>query len=131
MYDDGIKRGKAAEHVFVAKCLLNGYDVYLPINGDGRVDVIVNTHRVQVKCVRYGSGYSKGCISSRKSGKRSNGEVKSYKYTSNDVDFLVGVNTNTFDVYIVPVAYAERYAGDIAISKIVQSGYVNNFELLK
>lgn len=105
-------------------------DVFSPISDDGKVDLIINNKRIQVKVVRKGSDYVYGSISIKKAGKRSSGEIKTYKYTKEDVDFIVGVDTDTLDIYIVPIAYAERYANNVSISKIVLEGYKNNINIL-
>ncbi len=103
----------------------------MPLSDDGRIDMYINNHRVQVKAVRRAGqgGYTNGSISVRKSGKRANG-VKTYRYTILDVDFIVGVDTDTFDVYVIPIAYAEQFSATVGISKIVLEGYKNNLNLL-
>lgn len=127
-----VKRGKAAELIFTAKALLNGLDVYQTVTDDGRIDLIVNGHRVQVKIVSHSPAmYVYGYIRVVKRGKTASGETKSYKYTKTDVDFIVGVNLETFDIYIVPIEYAEKYSNNIVVSKTVQEGYINNFDILK
>ena len=128
---NGIKRGKAAEHIFAAKALLYGYEVFMPLNDDGRIDTIVNGHRVQIKVVSKGDSYkTSGYIKLIKSGKRSTGEVKKYSYTKEDVDFIAGIDTDTFDFYILPIAYVANYASTVGISRIVLDGYINNMSIL-
>ena len=56
------------------------------------------------------------------------GQYKYILYTSNDIDYFVGSDLETEDLYIVPISLAEQYKKQIAVSKLQQ--YKNNFEQL-
>ena len=62
-----IKVGKAAELIFMARCLLSVLECYIPVSEDGRVDVVVGStlHRRQVKQVTPCSSTSLGPVSGK------------------------------------------------------------------
>jgi hypothetical protein len=122
-----IKHGKAAELIFTARCLIEGLDCFTPVTDDGRVDVLVGRsfQRCQVKTM------NSGALVLRKTGANSRSNVKMYRYTSVDVDFMVGVTLNDFGCYIVPLKEVEsEYRNSITVKVLDQRGYRNNFALL-
>jgi len=129
-----IKLGKAAELIFMAKCLLSGLSCYTPVSEDGRVDVVVGRAlvRCQVKLVApySGASQSKG-ISIRKVGVNSKTNTKSYSYTAKDVDYIVGVDIDSLDVYVVPMAALEGYTRSVSCRALAELGYKNNLDILQ
>jgi len=129
-----VKLGKAAELIFMAKCLLSGLDCYTPVSEDGRVDVVVGRAlvRCQVKLVAPYSGVSesKG-ISIRKVGVNSKTNTKLYSYTAEDVDYMVGVDIDSFDVYVVPMDALEGYTRSVSCRTLAELGYKNNLDILQ
>ncbi len=93
------KLGKAAELLFMSKCLQNGIDCYVPLSEDNRIDVIVGSklRRVQVKTISPKGMYVK------KVGHNSSKIRKEYTYTKDDIDFFVGVDLTHSDIYIIPI----------------------------
>lgn len=53
------------------------------------------------------------------------GEYKIKRYDKNDIDYFVGVDIDTNDIYILPIAFSSNYSSSIAVSKCLN--YKNNF----
>jgi hypothetical protein len=130
-----VKLGKAAEHIFIARCLLAGIDCFPAINEDTKVDLIVGRRllRCQVKVINGtpSHGFGSKTMRVQKAGCNSASNIKVYNYTAEDIDLFVGVEIETFDVYIIPIEFAEHYRSSISLSTIEQHGFKNNFDFLK
>lgn len=118
-----VKKGLAAEHIAKAKFLLEGWNIYQEVNYDSKIDLLIEKDnqyfRMQVKCVN-----DEGILAFRKL-THSKTAHKQYHYSCKDIDFFVGVDLKTFDLYIVPVT-------EISRSSRRTSGlgkYKNNFNL--
>lgn len=57
------------------------------------------------------------------------GEYKIFRYTKSDIDFFIGVDLNTEDLYILPVEFSSTRKSSISIA--VCQEYKNNFEQLE
>lgn len=57
------------------------------------------------------------------------GKYKIYRYTKSDIDFFVGVDVNSEDLYILPVEFSSTRKSSISISMCQE--YKNNFEQLE
>lgn len=53
------------------------------------------------------------------------GEYKIKRYTKEDIDYFVGVDVDTEDVYILPVNFLSKYSTTISINNCLN--YKNNF----
>lgn len=53
------------------------------------------------------------------------GEYKIKRYDKNDIDYFVGVDIDTDDIYILPIEFSSNYSSSIAVSKCLN--YKNNF----
>lgn len=53
------------------------------------------------------------------------GEYKIKRYTKEDVDYFVGVDIDTEDVYILPITFSSQYSSSISINNCLK--YKNNF----
>lgn len=122
------KRGKAAEHIFIAKCLLHGYECYIPSCDDGRVDVLVGPQRVRVQVKVLDS--KKRRLMVMNPGRGTEGHAKQYRYTKDDVDFMVGVDADTMDVYVAPISITERFKDSVGASTLEKIGLKNNLDAL-
>ena len=58
------------------------------------------------------------------------GEYKVHLYTADEVDYFVGVDVDTEDLYIVPINFIEQYKSSIAVSTLTNNGFKNNFTQL-
>lgn len=98
---------------------------------NSKVDLIIEKNniykRLQIKLVQNGQGSSR-VIPMRKIS-HNMGEYKVKWYTSEDIDYFVGVDLSTEDVYILPIEFSSQYKSCIAVSKC--SSYKNNFEQME
>jgi hypothetical protein len=124
MTTDTLLIGKAAEYLFITRCLIEGITCYGPINDGGRVDALVGVglRRCQVKAIQRGRTING--LSVRKTGGQN---FKKYRYTKTDVDIMVGADLKTMDVYIVPIEDITNYKAYVSISALERGGYKNNF----
>ena len=122
-----VQKGKAAEHVFIAKCLMRGMKCFAPICEDGRVDLIVNNKKVQVKVI---GGTYNGRMNTRKVKCNSKSNVKIYSYSETDVDFFAGVHLETMRVAIVPISIVMTYASSMSLQCLMTEAYLERFDLI-
>jgi len=119
--------GMASEYIFIAKAMLAGFECFTPVSAGSRIDVVVGDHlfKCQVKTLASGRGAKK--LPVRKIGCNSKTNTKSYVYSSKDVDFMIGVDVDTFDVYVVPIQDIAQYKSLVSIN--ILSKYKNNFSV--
>lgn len=55
--------------------------------------------------------------------------AKTYKYTEDDIDLLIGVDKFTLDLYLFPAISLSKYGGSVSKNKIVACK--NNWEILQ
>ena len=53
------------------------------------------------------------------------GEYKIKRYTKEDIDYFIGVDIETEDVYILPIDFFSKYSSSISVNTC--SKYKNNF----
>lgn len=123
-----VQKGKAAEHLFIAKCLLLGLSCFVPNTENDKIDVIVGPHlaRAQVKIINPASRF----VAVRKIGVNSKSNTKVYHYTPDDIDVFVAVDLETISVYIIPIADLMRYSSSISLSTLEKNGYKDAFNLV-
>jgi len=56
------------------------------------------------------------------------GNYKYKYYTDEDIDFFIGCDINTNDIYIIPISFSSKYKNCISLSTL--QPYKNNFDLL-
>lgn len=59
------------------------------------------------------------------------GEYKVHLYTQNEIDYFIGVDIETEDIYVVPINFVENYKSSIAVSTLTTNGFKNNFTQLE
>ena len=116
-----VKQGKAAEHIVIAKLLLQGYNVYTSVTEDNKIDVLFGDklQRVQVKVF---SKYKRFAV--RKVGVNSKTNTKISYYTADDIDLFAAVDLDTFDVFLVPIEFAASYTAEISKSTLIKNGFM-------
>lgn len=101
----------------------SAYDIILKVmDGAGRKVFI----RAQVKTVDQSlplvGGVRAGIDRTYKSG------VKGYKYSEKDTDLILGVDTQSLDIYVVPVGFIQNLGNSIGKGKL--SGLKDNWDIL-
>ena len=138
-----VRKGDISFHTVIAKLLKEGFNISRPITENSRYDLLVdngkNIYRVQVKTIymskakrRYGQ-YMMACYSA-------NQNIGRKKYTSDEVDFIIGCNEHTHEVYIFPIddidgrveiSFNEKRKSKNQYNPIVVSKYLDAYHLLK
>ena len=54
--------------------------------------------------------------------------VKTYKYTENDNDLIIGVDENSLDLYLVPTRHTQKWGSSKSKTKL--QPYKNNWDIL-
>ena len=110
--------------------LEHGYNLYTPVLENGKVDLIVekngNYKKIQIKTVQRED--NRELIPVRKIS-HNMGEYKIKRYTKEDIDYFIGVNVETKDLYILPVEFSSKYASSISIKSCQK--YKNNFKQME
>jgi len=103
---DKILKGDLSKAFVIAKLLKAGYKVLEPVSENSRYDLVVEINgkfvKIQVKTIYYKNDmqvYEMVCYSTTRRNKR---HIKT-KYTSSEVDFIMGYNPDTDEVYTFPI----------------------------
>jgi hypothetical protein len=84
--------------------------------------------RCQIKTLR-ANGSSNKLLPLVKVGCNSRGNVKQHRYKTDEVDVMVGVDIDTFDVYVAPMEIISGYARSVGIATLTEMGLKNNFRV--
>lgn len=125
---DTIKKGKLGYNILEKELLKRNWDIYLPILEDTKVDCIISKDdyliKMQIKTLQKDKRDNRKYLPVRKIS-HNQGEYKVHHYTSNEIDFFVGVDIETEDIYIVPISFSSKYASSIGLKAL--EPYKNNF----
>ncbi len=129
---DTIKKGKLGYNIFEKELLKRNWDIYLPILEDTKIDCIISKEnfliKIQIKTLQYDKRDNRKFLPVRKIS-HNQGEYKIHHYTSNEIDYFVGVDIDTEDIYIVPVSFSSKYTNSIGLKAL--EPYKNNFTQLE
>ncbi len=134
--DAGIFRsvnGNADEMIGVGRCMKAGFPCSRVDVTNAKYDAIVDIGnskllRVQIK------GTGKGSVNftgGGRSGQQISRDVaqRTYKYTKEDIDILLAVDSRNGDCYIIPVEDLDQWGNTKALSKL--QDYKENWDILK
>lgn len=125
--------GNSDEMIGVGRCMKAGFPCSRVDITNGKYDAIVDVDskrllRLQIKGTRSGSiGFTGGS----RSGQQISREVekRTYKYTRDDCDIILGVDGTNGDCYIIPIDYIEQWGSSKSTSSL--QDYRENWQLLK
>ena len=127
---DSISKGYIGSILVEKLFILNNFNIFKPVTENGKVDLIVEKNNIylklQIKTVQIDRGNK--IIPVRKVS-HNMGNYKVTTYSSSIIDYFVGVDLDTEDLYIIPSKISEQYKSSISISKV--EIYRNNFNLLE
>lgn len=125
-----IKKGKLGYNLVEKILLKRNWDIYLPLLEDTKIDcIIIKENRLlklQIKTLQQDK-YNK-CLPVRKIIYNRTKNVQ-YHYTKEDIDYFLGVDLDTEDIYIVPIDITQKYASSISVNTL--QFYKNNFDQLE
>jgi hypothetical protein len=103
---DKILKGDISKAFVIAKLLKEGYKVLEPLSENSRYDILVDLNnkfiKIQIKTIYYKNDldvYEMACYSATRRNKK---HIKS-KYTPEEVDFIIGYNHDTDEIYTFPI----------------------------
>ncbi len=133
---DGVFRtinGNSDEMIAIGRCMKAGFPCSRVDITNGRYDAIVDVDgkkllRIQIK------GTSTGNLSftgGGRSGQQISRDVqqRTYKYTKDDCDLILGIDGSNGDCYIIPVEDLEQWGTTKALSRLQE--YKENWNILK
>ena len=128
---DTISKGRLGYNLLERELLKQEFEIYVPVLENTKIDCIaIKNNRLikfQIKTIQMDSGSKK--LPVRKIS-HNQGEYKVHLYTADEVDYFVGVDVDTEDLYIVPINFIEQYKSSIAVSTLTNNGFKNNFTQL-
>ena len=119
-----IVAGKIGQNIFENEMLKNGWDLYIPLLENTKIDCIAvknNSYilRFQIKLIGSDDKLPVRKIS------HNQGQYKIHLYNKDEIDYFVGVDRKTEDLYIVPIEIVSQYTSSISLCKL--QDYKNNF----
>jgi len=124
--------GNSDEMIGVGRCMKAGFPCSRVDVTNAKYDAIIDIGngkllRVQIKGT---SGGSVSFTGGGRSGQQINREVASrtYKYTKNDIDLILAVDSRNGDCYIIPVEDIAQWGNVKALSKL--QAYKENWAIL-
>lgn len=125
---DTIKKGKLGYNILEKELLKRDWDIYIPLLEDTKIDCIISKNncliKMQIKILSYDKRDNRKYLPVRKIS-HNQGEYKVHHYTSNEIDYFVGVDIDTEDIYIVPISFSSKYTSSIGLKAL--EPYKNNF----
>ena len=130
-----IEKGYIGQLIVEKKFLNEGWILYRPILENGKIDLIAEKDnkyiRIQIKTTQnvisgknnHISRYVPLCKVSHNMGK-----YKIHRYTKEEIDYFIGVDVDTEDLYILPINVVEKFRKSISLS--TAEPWKNNFEQL-
>ena len=124
-----IEKGYLGQLIVEKAFLKNNFSLYRPILENGKIDLIAEKNnilfRLQIKTVINDHGKR---IPLRKIS-HNMGKYKITLYTKKEIDYFIGVDLETEDLYLLPIEFSQTYSNSISINKCIQ--YKNNFDQLE
>lgn len=128
-----VKLGRAAELLFQAECLIADLECFCPSTEDGKVDLIVGPHRYrcQVKVMGFAVPWSDTRHLPLTKRRGPKGSKARFRYSDQEVDFMVGVRLDTGAMYIVPIESTSAWTTRVSESALVRMETRDAFHLLR
>lgn len=127
---DTITKGRLGYNLLEKELLKRNYEIYVPLLENTKIDCIACKNgqliKIQIKTIQIDRGYKK--LPVRKIS-HNQGKYKIFNYTSDEIDYFVGVDIDTEDLYIVPIDIIEKYKSAISVSTLEY--YKNNFDYME
>ena len=124
---DTITKGRLGYNLVEKELLKRDWDLYLPILENTKIDCIAIKDdiliRMQIKILAKDKSLPVRKIS------HNQGEYKIFRYDASTIDFFIGVDIDTEDIYIVPVEFSSKYSTSIGYRTL--QPYKNAFDLME
>ena len=127
---DTITKGRLGYNILEKELLKRDYEIYLPLLENTKTDCIIIKNgsiiKLQIKTIQIDNG--RKVLPVRKIS-HNQGEYKVHRYSKDEVDYFIGVDLETEDLYIIPIEFIEKYKSSVGINTL--QPYKNNFSLME
>lgn len=124
---DTITKGRLGYNLLERELLKRDWDLYVPVLENTKIDCIAIKAniliRMQIKILAKDKSLPVRKIS------HNQGEYKIFRYDASTIDFFIGVDLDTEDIYIVPVEFSSKYSTSIGYRTL--QPYKNAFNLME
>ena len=124
---DTITKGRLGYNLLERELLKRDWDLYVPVLENTKIDCIAIKEniliRMQIKILAKDKSLPVRKIS------HNQGEYKIFRYDASTIDFFIGVDLDTEDIYIVPVEFSSKYSSSIGYRTL--QPYKNAFNLME
>ena len=124
---DTITKGRLGYNLLERELLKRDWDLYVPVLENTKIDCIAIKEniliRMQIKILAKDKSLPVRKIS------HNQGEYKIFRYDASTIDFFIGVDLDTEDIYIVPVEFSSKYSTSIGYRTL--QPYKNAFNLME
>ena len=127
---DTITKGRLGYNILEKELLKRDWEIYLPLLENTKIDCIIIKNekiiKLQIKTIQIDNG--RKVLPVRKIS-HNQGEYKIHHYTKNEIDYFIGVDLETEELYIIPINFIEKYKSSIGINTL--QPYKNNFSQME
>lgn len=127
---DTITKGRLGYNLLERELLIREWELFTSLLENGKIDCIAIKNNIllkfQIKIITKDRGSKK--LPVRKIS-HNQGEYKVHLYTADEIDYFVGSDIETGDLYIVPINFVEQYRSSISVNTLMP--YKNNFSQLE
>lgn len=125
-----IEKGYLGDLLVQKKFIEKGYNLFKPVLENGKVDLIVEKNnvyfKIQIKTIQ--TENNKKIIPLRKIS-HNMGKYKIKLYTKDDIDFFIGADIESNDLYILPISFSSKYTRSVSINNCQE--FKNNFKQME
>lgn len=117
----------------MAHALLNNLNIYKEVAPDSKIDLILewNTkiYRCQIKSFFKNKRDNSKTVAVR-SMTHSRTRNKTSHYSMQDVDYFIAVDVDTFEIFVLPISYVQKYRSSIS-KNTLPDNYKNQFNFME
>lgn len=127
---DTISKGRLGYNLLEKELLKRDWEIYTPVLENTKIDCIIIKNsqliKIQIKTIQIDK--NRKVLPVRKIS-HNQGQYKIHLYDKTEVDYFVGVDIDTEDLYIVPIDFIMNYKSAIGIKNL--EIYKNNFSQME
>lgn len=127
---DTISKGRLGYNLLEKELLKRNWEIYIPILENTKIDCIIiknnKLYKIQIKTIQNNKS---GKILPVRKISHNQGQYKIHLYNENEIDYFVGVDIETENLYIVPINFISKYKNSISLKTL--EPYKNNFSQLE
>lgn len=127
---DTISKGRLGYNLLERELLKRDWELYIPVLENTKIDCIAIKNnqiiRFQIKTIQ--KDRNRKVLPVRKIS-HNQGDYKIHHYDATEIDYFVGSDLETDDLYIVPIGFIVQYKSSIGINAL--EPYKNNFSQLE